>query len=109
MTTDELKVVFEEQARRCSEVLLQKGKEYTPDEADRFSSFKTAAELQHIEPEKALLGMLSKHIVSLYDMSFVGVDHYDMAVWDEKITDSLNYLFILTAIIKEAKSSETSK
>ena len=53
--------------------------------------------------------MLSQHIVSLYDMSFVGVDHYDMAVWDEKITDSLNYLFILTAIIKEAKLSETSK
>ena len=43
MTTDELKVVFEEQAQRCREVLLQKGMEYTPDEADRFSSFKTAA------------------------------------------------------------------
>ena len=53
--------------------------------------------------------MLSKHIVSLYDMSFVGVDHYDMAVWEEKITDALNYLFILMAILKEAKSSETLK
>lgn len=109
MTTKELETIFEEQVQRCREVLLVKGKEYTPDEADRFSSFKTAAELQHVEPDKALLGMLSKHIVSLYDMSFVGVDHYDMAVWDEKITDSLNYLFILTAIIKEAKLSETSK
>ena len=29
MTTDELKVVFEEQAQRCREVLLQKGMEYT--------------------------------------------------------------------------------
>ncbi len=46
MTTDELKVVFEEQAQRCREVLLQKGMEYTPDEADRFSSFKTAASLR---------------------------------------------------------------
>lgn len=109
MTTKELGAVFEEQVQRCREVLLVKGKEYTPDEADRFSSFKTAAELQHIEPEKALLGMLSKHIVSLYDMSFVGVDHYDMPVWDEKITDALNYLFILTAILKEERKSETSK
>ena len=50
MTTDELKVVFEEQAQRCREVLLQKGMEYTPDEADRFSSFKTAASLQHTSP-----------------------------------------------------------
>ena len=109
MTTKELEAVFEEQVQRCREVLLIKGKEYTPDEADRFSSFKTAAKLQHTTQANALLGMLSKHIVSLYDMCFVGVDHYDMAVWDEKITDSLNYLFILTAIIKEAKSSETLK
>nr|WP_316619370.1 hypothetical protein [uncultured Ruminococcus sp.] len=54
MTTDELKVVFEEQAQRCREVLLQKGMEYTPDEADRFSSFKTAASLQHTSPANAL-------------------------------------------------------
>ena len=84
-------------------MLLQKGKEYSPDEADRFSSFKTAASLQHTSQANALLGMLSKHIVSLYDMSFVGTDRYDMAVWAEKITDALNYLFILTAILKEEK------
>lgn len=103
MTTKELESAFEEQVQRCREVLLQKGKEYTPDEADRFSSFKTAASLQHTSQANALLGMLSKHIVSLYDMSFVGTDRYDMAVWDEKITDALNYLFILTAILKEEK------
>ena len=99
MTTKDLEAVFEEQVQRCRKVLLQKGKEYTP--------FKTAAVLQHTSQENALLGMLSKHIVSLYDMSFVGTDHYDMAVWDEKITDALNYLFILAAILKEEKSSET--
>ena len=107
MTTKELEAVFEEQVQRCREVLLQKGKEYTPDEADRFSSFKSAAVLQHTTQANALLGMLSKHIISLYDMSFVGTDRYDMAVWDEKITDALNYLFILTAILKEEKQSET--
>ena len=107
MTTKELEAVFEEQVQRCHEVLLQKGKEYTPDEADRFSSFKSAAVLQHTTQANALLGMLSKHIISLYDMSFVGTDRYDMAVWDEKITDALNYLFILTAILKEEKQSET--
>ena len=107
MTTKELEVVFEEQVQRCREVLLQKGREYTPDEEDRFSSFKTAASLQHTTSANALLGMLSKHIVSLYDMSYVGTERFDMAAWDEKITDALNYLFILTAILKEEKSSET--
>lgn len=109
MTTKELEAVFEEQVERCREVLLNKGKEYTPDEADRFSSFKTAAGLQHTTQVQALLGMLAKHIVSLYDMSYVGTEKYDMAVWDEKITDAMNYLFILTAILKEEEKSEISK
>ena len=107
MTTKELEAVFEEQVQRCREVLLQKGKEYTPDETDRFSSFKTAAVLQHTTQANALLGMLSKHIVSLFDMGYVGTERYDMAVWNEKITDALNYLFILAAIMKEEKQSET--
>ena len=106
MTTDELKVVFEEQVQRCRELLLKKGKEYTPNESDRFSSFKTAASLQHTSEDNALLGMLSTHIVSLYDMSFLGTEHYNMEVWDEKITDSLNYLFILSAIIREEKQNK---
>ena len=109
MTTKELEAVFEEQVQRCREVLLIKGKEYTPDEADRFSSFKTAAGLQHTTQIQALLGMLAKHIVSLYDMSYVGTEKYDKAVWDEKITDAMNYLFILTAILKEEEKSEISK
>lgn len=109
MTTKELEALFEEQVQRCREVLLIKGKEYTPDEADRFSSFKTAAGLQHTTQIQALLGMLAKHIVSLYDMSYVGTEKYDMAVWDEKITDAMNYLFILTAILKEEGKSEISK
>ena len=109
MTTKELEAVFEEQVERCRKVLLIKGKEYTPDEADRFSSFKTAAGLQHTTQIQALLGMLAKHIVSLYDMSYVGTEKYDMAVWDEKITDAMNYLFILKAILKEEEKSEISK
>ena len=109
MTTKELEAVFEEQVQRCRKVLLIKGKEYTPDEADRFSSFKTAAGLQHTTQIQALLGMLAKHIVSLYDMSYVGTEKYDMAVWDEKITDAMNYLFILTAILKEEEKSEILK
>ena len=57
--------------------------------------------LQHCTPEQALAGMLAKHIVSLYDMCFDVGTHYDISTWDEKITDSLNYLFLLKAIVKE--------
>jgi len=106
MTTKELETVFDEQVQRCREVILQKGREYTPDAAERFSSFETAAKLQHTTQEKALAGMLAKHIVSLYDMCVSGAEHFDMAVWDEKITDSLNYLFLLKAIVKEVTTNK---
>ena len=65
------------------------------------AAFKAAAALQHCTPEQALAGMLAKHIVSLYDMCFDDGTHYDISTWDEKITDSLNYLFLLKAIVKE--------
>lgn len=106
MTTKELETVFDEQVQRCREVLLKKGREYTPDEAVRFSSFETAAKLQHTTQEKALAGMLAKHIVSLFDMCSAGAEHFDNTVWDEKITDSLNYLFLLKAIVKEETTNK---
>lgn len=81
--------------------MQRKKKEYTRDNADRLSAFKTAAALQNCTPEQALAGMLAKHIVSLYDMCFAAGVSYDLDTWNEKITDSLNYLFLLKAIVKE--------
>lgn len=45
--------------------------------------------------------MMAKHIVSLYDMCFAEGISYSLDTWNEKITDSLNYLFLLKAIVKE--------
>ncbi|MCG5033267.1 hypothetical protein L0P48_06525 [Blautia massiliensis] len=50
--------------------------------------------------------MLAKHIVSLYDMCFAENTCFDMSTWDEKITDSLNYLFLLKAIVKEGHTNQ---
>ena len=65
-----------------------------------------AAALQHTTPERALAGMLAKHIVSLYDMCFADGMSFDAGTWDEKITDSLNYLFLLKAIVKEGQTNQ---
>ena len=62
--------------------------------------------LQHTTPERALAGMLAKHIVSLYDMCFADGVSFDAGTWDEKITDSLNYLFLLKAIVKEGQDNQ---
>jgi len=81
--------------------LQRKTKEYTGDNKDRLSAFKTAAALQSCSPQQALAGMMAKHIVSLYDMCFAEGVSFSLDIWNEKITDSLNYLFLLKAIVKE--------
>lgn len=101
ITQNEVNAVFDEQVRLCADTLKRKTKEYTGDDPDRLGAFKAAAVLQHTTPQRALAGMLAKHIVSLYDMCFAEETVYPMDTWDEKITDSLNYLFLLKAIVKE--------
>ena len=70
MTQEEFNVVFELQMRKCSDILAHKKKEYTGDNLDRLSAFKIAAALQNCDPKAALAGMMSKHVVSLYDMCY---------------------------------------
>ena len=50
--------------------------------------------------------MMAKHIVSLYDMCYTKNTAFKKELWDEKITDSLNYLFLLAAIIREEAAYE---
>lgn len=100
-----MEAVFREQIRLCAETMQKKTREYTGDDTDRLGAFKAAAALQHTTPPQALAGMLAKHIVSLYDMCFSD-ETYGMDIWNEKITDSLNYLFLLKAIVKEGMSDQ---
>ena len=106
ITQNEVNAVFDEQVRLCADTLKRKTKEYTGDDPDRLGAFKAAAALQHTTPQRALAGMLAKHIVSLYDMCFAEEAVYPMDTWDEKITDSLNYLFLLKAIVKEGHTNK---
>lgn len=105
ITQNEVNAVFDEQVRLCADTLKRKTKEYTGDDPDRLGAFKAAAALQHTTPQRALAGMLAKHIVSLYDMCFAEETVYPMDTWNEKITDSLNYLFLLKAIVKEGHTN----
>ena len=107
ITQQEVNAVFDGQVRLCADTLQKKTKEYTGDDTDRLGAFKAAAALQHTTPERALAGMLAKHIVSLYDMCCDNDTDYGISTWEEKITDSLNYLFLLKAIVKEGHTDQT--
>lgn len=102
------KIVVDQLSR--SELLLTgKGHEYaesadTDATIDRLAHFKKAAVLQDETPAQAAFGMLAKHLVSVADM--VGsAQEYPIEKWDEKISDSINYLLILRAIVEEVKTA----
>ena len=81
------------------DTLTAKAKEYASD-GDRLHNFKVAAAVQGIAPSAALAGMMAKHTVSVYDM-IANADDYTMDLWEEKIKDSINYLFLLWALLHE--------
>ena len=81
------------------ETLMNKAQEYATD-GDRLHNFKVAADVQGISPTAALAGMMAKHTVSVYDMIGTG-EVYPLELWEEKIKDSINYLFLLWAFLHE--------
>ena len=89
---------------RCIYVMNRKGKEYAPNE-DRLENFKVSGAEDNISPEEALWGMVRKHLTSLGMMcrkiTEKPEDFSPQEVWEEKITDAHNYLFLLEALLKE--------
>lgn len=94
--------LVEKQLQACRDVLVPKGAEYSRN-GERLHNFKRAAAQLGVTPEQALLGMEVKHRTSLLDM----VDDVasgtlpSMAVLDEKVTDSINYLLLLKGLLSE--------
>ncbi len=104
MTQEEFNVVFELQMRKCADILAHKKKEYTGDNIDRLSAFKIAAALQNCDPKSS---------TGRYDVETCRIPlryvlftllHFDMEQWDEKITDCINYLILLKALVKEEQA-----
>lgn len=94
--------ILERQMHQCAKVLIDKAREYATE--DRLHNFKVAAGLQGVSPIKALAGMMAKHTVSIYDMCKDG--EHGLVMWDEKITDHINYLLLLRALAEEKPEGE---
>ena len=80
--------------------LESKGKEYAT--SDRLYNFKRASEISQTTPEKALFGMLNKHLVSVIDLIEGRLENKALIV-EEKIGDTINYLILLEAILEEER------
>lgn len=103
MTQTEFQEIYLKQMKLCEDTLLRKKKEYAGNGPDRLSAFKTAASLQKCTAKEALGGMLAKHVVSIYEMCGTRGITYPVQIWEEKITDSINYLLLLRALVEEEK------
>lgn len=87
----------------CTETLSTKANEYAT--ADRLHNFRVAAALQGCTPERALLGMWAKHIVSVVDL-VRKIDEGGLPpelLVEEKVTDTINYALLLEALIEERR------
>lgn len=100
--------IIQDQLEKSTGVLDKKNKEYvklkpkkvTKQQKRQLDYYREIATFMGITPQQALAGQMSKHTKSIYDMIQTGQD-FDMEIWEEKITDHINYLLMLKIILVE--------
>jgi len=99
---------------RIRDTLAAKSSEYARD-SDKLYNFKRTGERRRKTPEEALMGMAEKHYTTIEDivekieaenqkrgLHFIARPPFlTRKILDEKITDGINYLILLEALIKE--------
>lgn len=103
MTNEQFNEILQCRVGQIYATLSSKAKEYSS-EGDRLHNFKVAATITSQIPERALWGMLMKHLVSVQDI----VEGLETKCFlpkkelvEEKIGDLINYLILLEGTIKE--------
>lgn len=106
MDAQTFNTVIEAQLERSTSLLKAKNSAYNPN-TDKLQGFKTAADLKRESTKAALAGMMAKHTVSVFDMC-QSDEIFPIDVWNEKITDHINYLLLLRAVVEEERVNATS-
>ena len=104
MITEQFELELEEAFSRAREVLTKKAGYYSSEE-DRLHNFKAAAGAQGINPVQALVGMMTKHYISVCDMS-KDPTKYNLELWNEKLGDLRNYTLLCEALIRDIGVTE---
>ena len=107
MNNEHFEKITAERLAKCVKVMCAKSDEYAT-ESDKLHNFKVAGALQGCTDVKALGGMMVNHTVSVYDLinDFENGKDIPIELWDEKIGDSINYLLLLNAMVKEHQESK---
>lgn len=102
MTPEQFSETLERRFDISRSVLATKADEYASDKS-RFHNFYRAGQIQGCTPERALMGMMTKHTVSVMDIidNIEKGEHPNIELWDEKIGDYINYLLLLDGMVRE--------
>ena len=85
------------------DVLDQKSYEYSGDD-DRLHNFKAGSKLCGLTPKVYLLGLMAKHLQCVKELCYEHLPNEEELV-EEKIGDSINYLILLEALMKEERGA----
>lgn len=105
MNNKEFTKIVENRCEAIKACLIRKGEEYSSNE-DRLHNFFEAAKLMRTTPEEALLGFLTKHLVSIIDI-IKNVEKGKIPTEEtvsEKLMDAENYLILLEALLTERRN-----
>lgn len=102
MNNTQFDLIVENRLLLIKEILLKKRAEYAPEGGDRLHNFKRAAAMLNKSPEQCLIGMWTKHVVSMLDIcDRIDKETPSKEMIEEKIGDLINYLILLEAMLKE--------
>lgn len=97
----------------CAQKLMgSKRAEYGAGE-NRLAQFVRSAQRQKTYPEAALIGMMDKHVDSVYefvaDLRDPLTQPWSLEMWTEKITDLINYLVLLRGLLYDRYGVEVER
>jgi len=108
MNTEKFNELAQSVTKSCLALMIGKSDEYARD-GDKLANFKKAGDMKGETPEKALWGMVAKHIIATQDF----INDLDDGVvrpltfWQEKTRDTINYHILLEALITERINNES--
>lgn len=101
MKSQDFDKIVEHRCQKIKSILASKAKEYATE--DRLHNFKRAAVFMNKTPATVCWGFAMKHFTSVADIvdDVQSGKYIPMGLLEEKIGDSINYLILLEAILKE--------
>ena len=103
MRIEEFSELRKELIKKCVNLVDTKGKDYTKGDPDVLKAFKEGGSYFDVEAEKYLGFALKKHMDAIYSYIKTNGESESEPI-DLRITDAINYLIFLHALIVEKKA-----